>query len=186
MTLQEFRNILAENQHVVIIVGIGFLFLVVLIYLFLRTIFSTDAAQEIEADYRRELGKNMDITKQINDEDLTDYVVKLKSIASEGSIIAENLEKQVVERGKEVKDMDIYINQLKEQEEVLVAKLNGANIEPVPLLNTQKMVSLQKKARRKANLMLWVGLLLGILLGVVSLAGYVHFILKVSLFKIWW
>jgi hypothetical protein len=186
MTLQEFRNILAENQHIVIIIGIGFLFLVVLIYLFLRTIFSTDAAQEIEADYRRELGRNVDFSKQIDDEDLTNYVVKLKGVAVEGSMIAENLERQVAERGKEVKDMEIYINQLKEQEETLLATLNGANIEPVPLLNTQKMMSLQKKARRKANLMLWVGLLLGILLGVVSLTGYAHFILKVSLFKVWW
>jgi hypothetical protein len=184
MTLQEFRNILAENQSIVIAICVGFVFLIMLIYLFLRTIFSTDAADEIENAYRKDFNSNF--PNEIDDEDLGNYVIKLKHIVIEGQGITEKLENQIIEKQKDEKAMLSRIEQLKEQQEVLEKALADENITPVPLLNEKILTDLRKKAKRKANFMLFVGLLLGLLVGVVALTGYAHFILKVSLFKVWW
>jgi hypothetical protein len=190
MNLQELRELLIENQTIAIYVGGGFLFLILLIYLFLRVIFSKDAAEEIENTYRKDLNlskqANLNIPNIISDEDLSNYVERLKLFSVEGTAIAQKLEKQVAEKGKELNDMEIYMEQLRTQEDVLKLTLQEANIEPVPLLNTVRLAELQRKAKNKASLMLWTGLFLGILLGVACLASYVHFILKVSILKIWW
>lgn len=188
MTTQDFRNLLNENQTVVIYVGVGFIFLILLIYLFLRAIFSQDSAEYIDKTYRKDvdLRKKVNVPDIISDEDLTNYVDRLQLLSTEGTVIAKKLEQQVSEKGKEVEHMNSYMEQLRSQEETLKNTLQEAGIEPVPLLNAVRYAELQRKANRKATMMLWSGLFLGILLGVVVLGAYVHFILKVSILKQWW
>ncbi len=188
MTIQDFRNLLSENQTIVIYVGVGFLFLILLIYLFLRTIFSQDSAEYIDKTYRKDvdLQKKINVPDIISDEDLTNYVERLQLLSTEGTVIARKLEQQVAEKGKEVIDMDSYMEQLRSQEATLKNTLQEGGIEPVPLLNAVRYAEIQRKANRKASIMLWSGLFLGLLLGVVALGAYVQFILKVSILQQWW
>ncbi len=188
MTIQDFRNLLGENQTAAIYVGICFLFLILLIYLFLRAIFSQDTADYIDKTYRKDvdLQKKINIPDIISDEDLSNYVEKLQLFSTEGTIIAKKLEQQVSEKGEELTAMKKYIEQLQSQEETLKNTLQEAGVEPVPLLNAVRYAEMQRKANRKASIMLWSGLFLGILLGVVALGAYVQFILKVSILKQWW
>jgi hypothetical protein len=188
MTIQEFRNLLGENQNVAIFVGIGFLLLILLIYLFLRNIFSKDSTDYVETSRNQNL--SMDLQKRLNipaiiaEEDLANYVERLQLLSIEGTAIARKLETQVAEKGQEIKDMESYLEQLQTQEESLKGALEEAGVAPVPLLNAVRYAALQQKAKRKATVMLWTGLLLGILLGIVALAAYAYFILKITIWQV--
>jgi hypothetical protein len=183
MTISEFLNQFNENRTIAIYVGVGFIFLILLIYLFLKTIFADDNETEKRMQMLEKQPNMPHVSQIIADEDLINYTERLQLLASEGTLIATRLEKQVTEKGQELKDMETYMEQLRTQESAIKTSLEEAGVTPVPLLNQVRLATLQQKAKRRATLMLWVGLFLGLLVGLIGMVSYVHFILKVPILK---
>lgn len=183
MTISEFLNQFNENRTIAIYVGVGFIFLILLIYLFLKTIFADDNETEKRMPMLEKQPNMPHVSQIIADEDLINYTERLQLLASEGTLIATRLEKQVAEKGQELKDMETYMEQLRTQESAIKTSLEESGVTPVPLLNQVRLATLQQKAKRRATLMLWVGLFLGLLVGLIGMVSYVHFILKVPILK---
>jgi hypothetical protein len=183
MTISEFFNLFSENKNIAIYAVGVFIFLIFLIYMFLKNIFSDENTTEARMKSTADASLANSVPNIIADEDLVNYTERLQLLAKEGTLIATRLEKQVAEKGQELKDMETYMEQLRTQEAAIKTSVEEAGVAPVPLLNQTRLAVLQKKAKQRATLMLWVGLLLGVLVGLASMISYVHFILKVPILK---
>ncbi len=183
MTISEFFNQFSENKYIAFYVVGLFFFVILLIYIFLKTIFSDENETEARMKVTANEANLSHVPEIIADDDLINYTERLDLLAKEGTLIATRLEKQVAEKGKELQDMEIYMEQLRTQESALKTSIEEAGVATVPLLNQKKLAELQRNAKKRATLLLWVGLLLGMLVGVVGVGSYVHFIMKTPLFS---
>ncbi len=172
MNLQELQNWLGENQSVAIYAAVIFLFVLLLLYLLVRSIFSSDATAYPPSQQQRYfLG-------EMNDQEMSKFLEKMKDMSEEGNFLMEEVTQKIVHRQSQVQELEQHINALKHQQAELNTAITEAGGKPITYVPKDEWTYQKRRARRWAWAMLWVGLLLGTFSGVAGITAYAKYIKK--------
>lgn len=169
MTLQELQNWLGDNQSVAIYATVIFLFVLLLLYLLVRSIFSTDAEYAPSRQQRYFLG-------EMNDQEMSKFLEKMKDMSEEGNFLMEEITQKIVHKQSHIQELEQHINALKHQQAELSLAISQAGGTPVEFVSQDTRAYQKRRSRRWAWAMWWLGLLLGLLVGLAGATTYAKYV----------
>ena len=171
---QTFLQFVQENKTVAGYVVIGGLFLILLIFLFVKGFFSNKKTNALPQPNSVTPTPNTSHSQPVLSADL--MLASLKQVSAESEQIVRRLETEIQEKEKLIREKNEYIQALDLEEKALLA--NKTNLIPIEkLIETEKklqkqMHELQQKNKATAIRKWFVGFFVGVTVSLIAVGTY--------------
>ncbi|MCU0390162.1 MAG: hypothetical protein MUE81_03515 [Thermoflexibacter sp.] len=185
MNIEEIFNLLQENRVLAGYVFVGVLFLILLVFLFVKSLSARKQAEILPAPTLAKMSASSPAPPtlvnpiQVDNQATNAFLSQLRQVSDESQKVINKLETEIGEKEKIIQEKTLHISQLEEQmasmpvEQIIVQHTDKLKKE-----NEKKLIELQRQAKAKSSQMWFIGFVIGILITGASVAIYFYIFLK--------
>lgn len=180
MNFEEILSILQENRILAGYVIVGLLFIILLTFLFIKSLSARKQAAMSASPSMPTMGTATYAPAfSIDDQATKDFLNHLKQVSNESQKIIEKLEVQIEQKRQQIEEKTAYMNQLEQQlASMPMEQLIAQHAEKLKKDYEKKMNTLEVKYRAKSTQMWIWGFIAGVILVGLAITIYYLVFLK--------
>lgn len=180
MSIEEILSILQENRVLAGYVVVGLLFIILLIFLFVKSFSARKQAAVSPSPSMPTMGTAAYSSSiSLDDKATKDFLNQLKQVSNESQKIIEKLEVQIEQKRQQIEEKTAYMNELEKQlASMPMEQLIAQHTEKLKKDYEKKMNTLEIKYRAKSTQMWIGGFIAGAILVGLAIAVYYFVFLK--------